>query len=520
MKRLLSIAIIAISSLSMLAQGYKNPILPGFRPDPSVCRVGDDYYLVNSSFQFFPGVPISHSRDLIHWEQIGNVLDRPSQLNLKNVGPWGGIYAPTIRFHEGKYYMIVTNVSDKGNFICTATHPSGPWSDPIWLKQGGIDPSLYFEDNTCYMLSTENGQLLMCEINPATGDQLTPSKSLWEGTGARYTEGPHIYKVNGYYYLMAAEGGTEYGHKESIARSRTIYGPYESNPTNPILTHINKNAQSNIIQGTGHADLVQASDGSWWMVCLAFRMQGGTYHNTGRETYLTPVTWSTDGWPVVNSNGTISVDMQCSTLPQVTMPVLPERDDFDSPKLSFVWRHISNPHFENYSYNTERPGYMRLKTSTVNLDSNDSPTFIGRIQENPKFSATTSMDITHLKSGAEAGLSVYMAGNYRYDVGVAVNRGKPYLTVTYCIAQIYHVAATIPLTAKTIYLRVTGDENDYHFAYSVDNKKFNTLTSMASRIVSTEVAGGFTGVTIGLFATSKNVDGSYADFDWFDYKNN
>lgn len=233
------------------AQGYQNPVIRGFHPDPSICRAGSDYYLVTSSFEYFPGVPLFHSRDLVNWEQIGHVLTRESQLKIKGGNIWGGIYAPTIRYNDSIYYMITTNNSDKGNFLVYTDNPRGEWSDPAWISQKGIDPSLYFEEGHCYMVSNPENAIWLCEIDPKTEKQFTESKRIWEGTGGRYPEGPHIYKREGWYYLMISEGGTEYGHKVTIARSRNIEGPYESNPANPILTHINKNAQDNPIQGVG-----------------------------------------------------------------------------------------------------------------------------------------------------------------------------------------------------------------------------------------------------------------------------
>lgn len=190
MKRILLTWVTVLSSVIVNAQPYRNPVIPGFHPDPSICRVGDDFYLVNSSFGYFPGVPLSHSKDLIHWEQIGNVLDRQSQLNLKGASSWLGIYAPTIRYDRGTYYMITTNVGNGGNFMVTAKDPRGPWSEPIQLQQQGIDPSLYFENGKCYMVSNPDNTITLCEIDPKTGRQLTPSKGIWQGTGNRYPEGP------------------------------------------------------------------------------------------------------------------------------------------------------------------------------------------------------------------------------------------------------------------------------------------------------------------------------------------
>ena len=286
------LSLIIISSLLLSsAQKLINPIIPGFHPDPSIVRVDDDYYIVNSSFQYFPGVPIFHSKDLINWEQIGNVLDRPTQLPLKGTGSWTGIYAPTIRYNEGTFYMITTNIGNGGNFLVTSENPEGPWSEPKVLEQGGIDPSLYFEDEKVYMVSNPDNVITLCEIDPKSGKRLTPGKPLWRGTGGRYPEGPHIYKKDGYYYLLISEGGTELAHHLTIARSKDIYGPYEANPNNPILTNCNMKGQGLNVQGTGHGDFVQAKDGSWWVVFLAYRHFGGSYHHMGRETFLAPVEW-------------------------------------------------------------------------------------------------------------------------------------------------------------------------------------------------------------------------------------
>lgn len=248
---------------------YKNPVISGFYPDPSVCRNGDDYYLVTSTFQYFPGVPVFHSKDLVNWKQIGHCLTRKTQLPLDNCRSSGGIYAPTIRYHNGTYYMVTTNVTGGGNFYVTTDNPSGEWSDPVWVKQGGIDPTIFFDDNgEVFFTSTGNNEIVLSKIDIKTGKLLSDIKSIWAGTGGRYPEAPHIYKLNGWYYLLIAEGGTEYGHMVTIARSKNIWGPYESNPENPILTHRTRFGQYNPIQGTGHADIIQAHDNSWWMVFL------------------------------------------------------------------------------------------------------------------------------------------------------------------------------------------------------------------------------------------------------------
>ena len=266
---------------------YTNPIIPGLYPDPSICRVGDDYYLVTSSFEYFPGVPLFHSKDLVNWRQIGHCLTTERQLPLGNAGSSGGIYAPTIRHHDGWFYMVTTNVSGIGNFLVRSEQPAGPWSDPIPVMQEGIDPSLFFdEDGRVYYQFANHSRIYQCEIDISSGSLLTESRLIWKGTGGAYPEAPHLYKINGLYYLIIAEGGTEYGHMVTIARSDSPYGPYEACPHNPILSHRSLNSS---IHATGHADLVQAHDGSWWAVFLGIRPVSYPFrHHLGRELFWRP----------------------------------------------------------------------------------------------------------------------------------------------------------------------------------------------------------------------------------------
>jgi alpha-N-arabinofuranosidase len=509
----------SLLALAAFGQGFDNPVLPGFYPDPSVCRVGDDYYLVNSSFQYFPGVPIHHSKDLIHWQPIGHCLTRPSQLELTKSGFWGGIYAPSIRYHEGTFYMVTTNTSNKGNFYVYTNDPAGEWSEPLWVAQGGIDPDLFFDDDgKTYFMSTEGG-IRLCEIDIATGAQLTASTKIWQGTGGRYPEAPHIYKKDGYYYLLIAEGGTEYGHKVTIARSRLIYGPYEGNPANPILTHINESAQSNPIQGTGHADIIQAHDGSWWIVFLAFRPQIYTHHVLGRETFLAPVRWDMNAWPVVNGNGTAALHMDVPTLPQVAVPAPPVRDDFSAAKPGLEWNFLCNPHEENYSL-TARKGYLRLRAATLTLNDIDSPTFLGRRQQHIRFRATAAVDFKNISEGAEAGLTTYMTNNHRYDLAVTARNGQHFLILTYYLGAMKHLEREVPLSGGKVYLRAESNGEHYTYYYSANGKDFEKLSAMDARFLSSETAGGFTGVYIGMFAQQgqRGASGAYADFDWFDYQ--
>ena len=529
MKKLLLLALLGIGSSLFAQEGYQNPIIPGFHPDPSVCRVGEDYYLVNSSFEYFPGVPIFHSKDLIHWEQIGHCLTRDSQLNLEKSMPSGGIFAPTIRYYNGRFYMITTLIKDRpeggmeeGNFLVHTTDPAGEWSDPVWIKQGGIDPSLYFEEGKCYLVSNPNNTIMLSQIDPLTGAFIAEPKAIWRGTGGRYPEGPHIYKKDGWYYLMIAEGGTEFAHMVTIARSREIDGIYESNPANPILTHVNRNAQINQIQATGHADLVQAHDGSWWMVCLAFRTMDGFHHLLGRETFLAPVRWDTNAWPVVNGDGTIALKMDVPTLPIYPLEETSGKVTFDEDKLGFEWNYLRNPNRSKYNLDSKK-GYLRLYPSTVTLDDNDSPTFIGRRQEDIDFACTTSVCLQADGSTGrdEAGLTIYMNSSFHYDIFLQKEEnGKQSIVLRYRVGDIKHIEKKIPTNdASTVYLQVKGDIRSYSFAYSTDNQTFYPIGSANTRLLSSETAGGFTGIYLGLFTTTTDPNSkTYADFDWFNYE--
>ena len=417
---------------------------------------------------------------------------------------WGGIYAPTIRYNDGTFYMITTNNSDRGNFLVCTDNPCGEWSDPVWLKQGGIDPSLYFEDGRCYMTSNPDNAIWLCEINPKTGEQLTESKRIWEGTGGRYPEGPHIYKREGWYYLMISEGGTEYGHKVTVARSRNIEGPYEGNPDNPVLTHANRNAQNNPIQGVGHADMTQAHDGSWWLVCLGFRTHNGQHHVLGRETFLAPVAWNEEGWPVVNGNGTISLDMKgVKTLPQIAEKDSPDWD-FNNPQLGAEWNWIGNPTEENYSL-TENAGHLRIKGSDKTLDdSGCSPSFVGRRQESIDFQATAKM---RAEGNGNAGITVYLCPFAHYDLFVSGNR----LKLRYRLSELCHEEDICQAADGFIHLRIKGEANAYTFFYSADGTHYTEAGRMNTRYLSSETNGGFTGVYLGLFAEGH----MQADYDHF-----
>ena len=517
MKRLLLTCCVAAMALQAEAGSYRNPIIPGYHPDPSICRVGSDYYLVNSSFQYFPGVPVYHSTDLVNWQLIGNVLDRASQLPLKGASSWLGIYAPTLRYHDGVYYMITTNVGNGGNFMVTATDPRGPWSEPVWLEQQGIDPSLYFEDGRCYMVSNPDNTITLCQIDPRTGRQLTPSIALWQGTGGRYPEGPHIYKKDGYYYLLISEGGTELAHRLTIARSRQIEGPYEANPQNPLLTHCSMAGQGSQIQGTGHGDIVQATDGSWWVVFLAYRNFGGSYHHLGRETYLAPVVWKQGEWPVVNGGQpvdtlmTVAGDVQGDAAPRHI------RTTFDRP-LTPEWIFIQNPDSAHYRM---AKGQLLLKAAPEGLTANKRPTFVGRRQEAAAVTAETRLTLSDDGEGLEAGLTVYQINDGHADFYVTTaGQGAKKVEVRVTLKGLCAVTKSVGIGSRTdaadATLRVRSDGKKYFFDYATDGNTFQTLDSLDCALLSTEVVGGFTGMVIGMYAAG-GPEGAEAAFDYFDY---
>jgi xylan 1,4-beta-xylosidase len=492
---------------------FNNPVIPGFFSDPSVCRVGDDYYLVNSTFEYFPAVPVFHSKDLVNWEMIGYCIDRATQL------PKGlNIFATTIRYHEGTFYMITTNIGAEGNFYVTATNPAGPWSDPIFTDIQGIDPDLFFdEDRKVYVVSSTFD---LHEIDIKTGKFISEGQKIWNGTGGRYAEGPHIYKKDGFYYLMAAEGGTEEAHSETIARSKNIWGPYNSNPANPILAHCNAAGQGNPIQGVGHADILNAHDGSWWIVFHGYRSTGdGTHHILGRETCLAPVTWPKDGWPVVNGNGTATMDMTCTTLPLKPFLEKPAKTDFDSEKLGLEWNFLRYPVTANYSL-TSRKGYLRLTGSEQTIEDRKSPTFIGRRLQDMYFTATAGVEFNPKKSNEEAGMTLLNNGEH-FDLMIKQSDGKRVLVSRLRFGSVVHESKEAVLKPGQVKLMIKGERTTFSFSYAQGNEPFREIEKVNSKFLSSETAGGFTGVYVGLYATGNGKSSTVsADFDWFEYIKN
>jgi alpha-N-arabinofuranosidase len=488
---------------------YHNPVIPGFNPDPSVCRDGEDFYLVTSSFEFFPGVPIYHSRNLVNWRLIGYCLTRNEQVPLAGCKSSMGIYAPTLRKHKGIFYMATTNVSGKGNFIVHANDINGPWSDPVWIEPvagspvAGIDPSLFFFNEKVYFCATGNDGnrqgVFLSEIDPLTGQMFSPAKLISYGTGGRFPEAPHIYFIDGWFYLILAEGGTEYGHMVTIQRSRTVYGPYESCPHNPVLSHRDRGGHP--IQAVGHADMFQDQNGAWWMICLGIRPTGwAMLHNLGRETFLAPLRWE-NGWPVIACGKGLEPEMEGP------LPAPPENTNFDItldfslPEIDRRWNYIRNPDVKRY---VQKNGYLSIIGDDQNLSTpTGNPAFLGMKQQTFRIEAITTLKVPE---NGMAGISAYYNEDYHYDIGVKCGTDGS-LTV-FVNKRVHDLEAetfhkVIP-SSDPISLRISADKEYYHFAYQIKNDPWVDAGQGLTAGLCTEATHTmtFTGVYIGIFASS------------------
>jgi beta-xylosidase len=507
---------------------FSNPVIPGFHPDPSICRAGAEYYLACSSFEYSPGVPVFRSRDLVHWEQVGNALTRPLPEGTPSSG---GVYAPTLRYHDSQFWLITSDVSGGGTLLLTATDPAGPWSDPVKIPGvTGIDPDICWDGaGNCWCTYAGIGQV---RIDPRTGETLSSPRELWSGTpGAQWPEAPHLYQIGDYWYLLIAEGGTERGHCVSIARGPAPDGPFEPCPANPVLSH---RSTSQPIQSTGHADLVQGPDGSWWMVLLGTRPRGGTpgWHVLGRETFLAPVTWD-DGWPVIGPVAPVRPAPGWPLSPVPGSPsatASPAREDFDSAALDPRW---ISPRSGLFSL-TERPGYLSLHARAGSLDD-PLATFVGRRQQH--LSCRTRALVVPSGSGSgsgsgpgsgpgrglggRGGLAIRLDERHHYEVEVtdgevtALARIGPLRQALGTLARVRPgpVILRIDVEATPPGLGHPGQGPDIVSLGVQDGDDFIVLAQLDGRYLSTEVAGGFTGRVIGLYATAGTVH-----FDWFGYE--
>ncbi|QBN20506.1 glycoside hydrolase family 43 protein [Flavobacterium nackdongense] len=517
---------------------FQNPIIPGFHPDPSVTRVGEDYYLVNSSFNMFPGVPIFHSKDLVNWEQIGNVLDRPEQLMMKTPGNGGGIWAPTIRQHDGLFYVIVTckqciNQCGCGdNFYVTATNPAGPWSNPIWVdKSYGIDPTIFWDDDgkSYYIGSTHDiggpqewnsqDRIYISEIDLKSGKIISTPKILTTGhaKNAKFAEGPHIYKIKNKYVLMISEGGTWNNHAITAFEADKITGPYVPLQVNPVLTH--RHLGSNYpITTVGHADLVQTQNGDWWSVMLACRPIEGKYY-LGRETFLTPVKF--EGTTPIFNEGIGQVLLQDK---RPDLPWTPFKrkfkDDFEENQLGFDWNFIRTPLSRWY---TLHQGKLEISLRPEKItETKNNPSFIGRRLEYLKSVATTKMTFKTSKENEVAGLVSLQNENYQYQL-VKTKNSIELIQVFNQDKKMQSIQKiiSVPYNEKEVLLRIENEGMKLRFYFgSNENNMIQIGPDQDASVLTSNVAGGFIGAYVGMYASSNGkLSKNKAEFDWFEYRN-
>lgn len=492
---------------------YTNPVIRGFYPDPSVCKAGEYFYLVCSSFQFFPALPLFKSKNMIDWEPIGHCITRKSQLDLSGVEASGGIFAPTIRYNNGRFYVVVTNTSEDRNFYVYTDDINGEWSEPISVNRDGIDPSLLFDGDKTYFMSNgkddygEHG-ISLCEIDIDTGKLLSPVKCICKGTGGRFIEAPHLYRIGEYYYLLVAEGGTEYGHTECVFRSKSPYGPYESCPHNPVLT--NRNLGGYIIQGAGHADIVEDDNGQWWMVNLAFRQisMWRQFHHLGREVFLEPIYWQEDGWFKVGTDGTtrFGYEVTENSCTALEMCEYPEEKWSIEPKTAC---YIRCPDYNSYRFEN---GSILLKGTNAKLKSLDNVTFVGERQKEFNCTAAAEIDSTTIGAKTRCGLTVYMNEWNHYDL-IAVQSGDAFeVSGVITIGGVDIKMDTLTLKNDKLTLQISAEAQHYRL-YALDaQNEWQKLAEMESKYISTEVCEGFTGVIIGLFCEDESENPDFVRF--------
>ncbi len=513
---------------------YENPILPGFYPDPSITRAGDDYYLINSTFAYYPGIPVWKSHDLVHWKQIGNAIDRPGMLDFSGLATSRGVFAPDISYHAGLFYIVNTCVDCGGNFLITAKDPAGPWSDPVWFDFDGIDPSLFWDDDgtgtpdRAYLVNNGAPEgtplyeghraLWLQEFDPKTQKLIGPRQVVVNG-GVNiakkpvWIEGPHIFKKGGFYYLTAAEGGTEVNHSQVVLRSDKVSGPYLPYADNPILTQRDLDpARPNPVANTGHADLVETPDGQWFAAFLAVQPYQSDLFNTGRQTFMLPVTWK-EGWPVILPKGeAVPLMADLPNLPgQVQEPHYTRYSHHFGYSYGGVtpldWLQIRTPKSDFLTvFNDETVGLTALPEAIGDVQSH--PAFIGLRQKHVNASFSTVINYRPLTEGDRAGILALQNDNFYIFYGLAMRDGKTVLEITRRAGPndprdgVVIATLAAPSGSVNLHAEITG--GTARFTYGPDAKN---ATIAAENVdvtnLSTTKAGGFVGTIIGLYATGK-----------------
>lgn len=499
---------------------YRNPIRTGFYPDPSIVRVEDTYYMVNSSFIYFPCIPVSESKDLVHWRIIGYAITNPEWAALDNLEGGRGYWAPDISYYKGKFYITATyRLNDTGivyrkQIVVSSEHPEGPYSKPAIIDEDGIDPSIFNDDDgRRYMLLNRGARIF--ELNEDATKQISKAELLYYGDNKRAPEGPHLLKKDGYYYLFEAEGGTGPGHRITVSRSRELKGIYEPCPYNPIMR---QNNPDEIIQRCGHGKPVQTQNGQWYMVYLCGRKIGDGYSILGRETALDPITWTADGWPIVNNlNGPSALQVK---------PELPETiwesesdDDFNGIDLSKEWWFSRVPEPDGINL---ADSHVYVKGSLYDLDSMKARNILLRRQKHFKFSAICKMNMPELYPGQNCGMTCYYDENTYIKFGIfATLEEQPRLmlnivekigkeVITHEGIQVDNSNPYIYLKCDTNYLRRTFsysyDEKDYRKAAVLDNVYYLCDEGYKK-------GKRFTGAMIGMYAFAGTYGSEYTDAD-------
>ncbi|PWS32849.1 glycoside hydrolase family 43 protein [Pedobacter paludis] len=532
-------------TISVSAQiKFTNPILAGFYPDPSITKVGLDYYLVNSTFSYFPGIPIFHSRDLKNWKQIGNVIDRPAQMDFMGDGTSRGLFAPSINYFKGTYYLTCTLIDRKGNFVMTAKNPAGPWSNPTWLPEvKGIDPSLFFDTDKAYIVynsdAPENKPLYSghrtirtFEFDPVNLKVVGEEKQLVNGgvdlsKKPVWIEGPHIFKRDSWYYLCAAEGGTSVNHSQVILRSKSATGPYIPFEHNPILTQRDLDPnRKNPITSAGHAELIEGPDGKTYAVFLAVRPYEGNFYNTGRETFIAPVKW-TDGWPIINPDFKEIQYNYTADFKAVKQKNTPPQSGNFAYKTTFdkgIDKSLLFLRTRDTSwYKTDDKNGLTMKLKSETCMGNGNPAFIGKRQQHMVCSASTVLDFTAKKENEKAGLLIFQSEYNFYYICKSINQGKAVIQLFKGNAKTKSMdlleQKDLDFSGK-LYLQIVANKENYSFSYGSKSNSWKLLKDkIDGKFLSTQMAGGFIGSLFALYATSSAIPSSNsASFKWLDYK--
>jgi xylan 1,4-beta-xylosidase len=497
---------------------YRNPILSGYYPDPSITRVGDDYYLVNSSFTHFPGIPIFKSKDMVNWVQIGNAIDRPGQLDFNGLAVSRGVFAPDISWHDGIFYIVNTCVDCKGNFVITAKDPAGPWSDPIWLPFEGIDPSIYWEGDRAYIVNNRGPDekpryeghraIWVQEFDWRTGKMVGDSTQLINGgvdiaKKPVWIEGPHLFKKDGYYYLTAAEGGTSVNHSQVVFRSKKLRGPFLPYADNPILTQRDLDPERpNPVGSAGHAKLIQSQNGDWWATFLAVRPYKDDFYNIGRETFLLPVEWR-KGWPhILEAGKPIPFTHARPALPAGPAAKLPLTgdfayiDEFDGNSLSMQWIGIRTPKQPFYNV---ADGALELGSGAPLGDLSGTPAFIGRRQQHAIATISTELRYTPAIDGDRAGLAAVQNDNNLLFFGLTRIDGQERIALyTRDQSAMDKLVASVPFSGSgPVILTISDRGGSMHFEYAVAGQRRTLIDNVDATLLSTERAGGFVGTVVG-----------------------